>query len=163
MRRRKSPELSLPQRLLHRLLAARTGHGDFAAYHRRLKHVDANLECVCGRETTPTHFISCRRYANQMRKFRHGMNMNTFRKYLLGHDCFKNFKKFIQITGCFDSQISDSSSARREESNWLYARKIDGGLDLGVRNARLILILFLSLYLLFFLFYFFPFLLRFSY
>lgn len=64
MRRRKPPELTLSRRLLHRLIAARTGHGDFAAYHRRLKHVDAELECVCGQETTPTHFITCRRYAN---------------------------------------------------------------------------------------------------
>ncbi|POS87059.1 hypothetical protein EPUL_001776 [Erysiphe pulchra] len=30
MRRRKPPELSLPRRLLHGLIAARTGHGDFA-------------------------------------------------------------------------------------------------------------------------------------
>lgn len=64
MRRRKPPELNLPRRLLYHLLAARTGHGDFAAYHRRLTHLDANLECVCGQETTPTHFIRCRRYAH---------------------------------------------------------------------------------------------------
>ncbi|KAI0993628.1 hypothetical protein K3495_g14556, partial [Podosphaera aphanis] len=35
MRRRKPPELALPRRLLHHLLAARSGHGDFASYHRR--------------------------------------------------------------------------------------------------------------------------------
>ena len=116
MRRRKPPELSLPRQLLHKLLAARIGHGDFAAYHRRLKHGDANLECVCGRETTPTHFISCRQHTKQMRKFRNGMNIDTFRRHLLGHDCFKNFKEFARITGCFRGQISNLSSAGREVS-----------------------------------------------
>ncbi|POS87841.1 hypothetical protein EPUL_001568 [Erysiphe pulchra] len=97
MRRRKPPELSLPWRLLHKLLAARTGHGDFATYHRRLNNIDAILECVCGRETTLTHFIRYRRHANQMRKLQNGMNMGTFRRQLLGHDCCKNFKKFVRI------------------------------------------------------------------
>ncbi|POS86227.1 hypothetical protein EPUL_000399 [Erysiphe pulchra] len=84
MRRRKPPELALPRWLLHHLLAA-TGHGDFAAYHRRLNHAHANLECVCGWETTPTHFFRCRQHANQMRKLRNGMNMDTYRR----HDYFK--------------------------------------------------------------------------
>ncbi|KAI0996060.1 hypothetical protein K3495_g12121 [Podosphaera aphanis] len=63
MRRRKPPELTLSRRLLHRLKATRTGHGDFAAYHRRFKHLDAELKCVCGQEITPTYFIRYRRYA----------------------------------------------------------------------------------------------------
>ena len=116
MRRRKPPELALARRLLHRLIAARTGHGDFATYHRRFHHVDANLDCVCGRETTPTHFIRCRRYANQMRKLRNGMTIDTFRRILLGHNCFKKFSEFVRITGCFSDQISDLSSAVREGS-----------------------------------------------
>ncbi|RAL62915.1 hypothetical protein DID88_004756 [Monilinia fructigena] len=42
------PELRLPRTLLHRLLAARTAHGDFAQYHRRFGHTDAELNCLCG-------------------------------------------------------------------------------------------------------------------
>ena len=60
MRRRKPPELRLPRKLLHKLLAARTGHGDFAAYHRRFNHPDANLLCHCGQEKSPIHFLRCR-------------------------------------------------------------------------------------------------------
>lgn len=116
MRHKKPPELALPRRLLHRLLAARSGHGDFAAYHRRLKHIDANLECVCGQEITPTHFISCRRYGNKMRKLRNGKTMDDFRRQLLGYDCWKRFKDFVKITGCFDDLTTDSPSAGREES-----------------------------------------------
>ncbi|POS82955.1 hypothetical protein EPUL_005494 [Erysiphe pulchra] len=78
---------SVMVQFLHRLLAARTRHGDFAAYHRRLKHVDANLECVYGQETSPTHFICCRRHANQMRKLRKGMTMDNFRRQLIEHNC----------------------------------------------------------------------------
>ena len=54
MRRRKPPELAMPRRLLHRLIAARTGHGDFASHHRRFKHADACMNCACGLETSPT-------------------------------------------------------------------------------------------------------------
>ncbi|POS84336.1 hypothetical protein EPUL_004526 [Erysiphe pulchra] len=76
----KPPELTISRRLLHRLIAARTGHGDFAAYHRRLKNLDAELECVCGQEITPTHFIRCRRYVHKVRKLRNGMIIDDFRR-----------------------------------------------------------------------------------
>ncbi|KAI0994174.1 hypothetical protein K3495_g14007, partial [Podosphaera aphanis] len=55
-----SPELaSLDRRTLGLIIAARTGHGDFADYHRRFHHEDALLECTCGEEKTPDHFFFC--------------------------------------------------------------------------------------------------------
>lgn len=62
MGRRKPPELSLPQRLLYELNAARSRHGNFAAFYRRLHHDDATLECTWGKETNPIHFIWCPEY-----------------------------------------------------------------------------------------------------
>ncbi|KAI0990876.1 hypothetical protein K3495_g17311 [Podosphaera aphanis] len=59
MRRKKPPELALPRALYARLLAARTGHGDFAAYHRRWNHDTATILCVCGRETSVGHLVEC--------------------------------------------------------------------------------------------------------
>ncbi|OJD27482.1 hypothetical protein ACJ73_01121 [Blastomyces percursus] len=53
------PELALPRKHLGHLLAARTGHGDFAAYHQRWNHQDALLTCSCGRDKTPEHFFFC--------------------------------------------------------------------------------------------------------
>lgn len=53
------PELSLPRFALGRLLAARSGHGDFAAYHRHFGHEDAALYCACGAEKSPEHFLVC--------------------------------------------------------------------------------------------------------
>ena len=41
-------ELRLPCPLLGRILAARSGHGDFADYHERFKHDNAHLLCRCG-------------------------------------------------------------------------------------------------------------------
>ena len=54
------PELALPRHTLQRLIAIRTGHGDFAWYHRKFHHKDAKLECGCGMEKTPDHIVHCR-------------------------------------------------------------------------------------------------------
>ncbi|KAI1008046.1 hypothetical protein K3495_g197 [Podosphaera aphanis] len=70
MWRRKPPELALPRRLLLELIAARTGHGNFAAHHRRFNNLGATMECPCGEESTPTHFIHCRRHAHHVRRLR---------------------------------------------------------------------------------------------
>lgn len=52
--------LSAPRASLGRLLAARSGHGDFAEYHERFKHDDAECRCRCGLPTAALHFLSCR-------------------------------------------------------------------------------------------------------
>jgi Reverse transcriptase (RNA-dependent DNA polymerase)/Endonuclease-reverse transcriptase len=54
-------ELWLARSLLGRLLAARSGHGDFADYHERFNHEDAHLLCSCGSRKSPLHFFFCRR------------------------------------------------------------------------------------------------------
>jgi hypothetical protein len=54
-------ELRLSRSCLGRLLAARTGHGDFASYHERFNHQDACLLCSCGDRKTPLHFFFCRK------------------------------------------------------------------------------------------------------
>ncbi len=59
-RLRPSPELALPRAALARLLAARSGHGDFAAYHDRFNHMDAERRCRCGAFKKPDHFLHCR-------------------------------------------------------------------------------------------------------
>lgn len=57
---RPPPHLSWPRRILASFVQARTGHGDFAPYHRRFNHVDANLTCHrCGSDTNRLHSLSC--------------------------------------------------------------------------------------------------------
>ena len=51
--------------MLHRLLAARSGHGDFADYHKRFGHADASVKCSCGRQKSPSHIFYCRKLANR--------------------------------------------------------------------------------------------------
>jgi ribonuclease HI len=41
----KPPELNLPRFTLGKLYVSRLGHGDFAKYHERFKHVDAEGKC----------------------------------------------------------------------------------------------------------------------
>ena len=36
-------------------------HGDFAWYHQKFNHSDANLTCSCGRDKTPEHLALCRK------------------------------------------------------------------------------------------------------
>ncbi|CCU76238.1 TE1b-like protein [Blumeria hordei DH14] len=99
VRRRKPPELSLSRHLLRELIAARTGHGNFAAYHRRFNNLCAPMECSCGKETTPTHFIHCSRHAQHTRRLRKSMSHVEFIKKLLGPKCHESFKTFAQETG----------------------------------------------------------------
>ena len=51
------PELSLPRRLLGYLLAAWSGHRDFASYYFHFNHNDAWLKCRCGFDKSPKHFV----------------------------------------------------------------------------------------------------------
>lgn len=46
-------ELSLPRDSLGRLLAARSGHGDFATCCERFNHSEALLTCSCGQPKPP--------------------------------------------------------------------------------------------------------------
>ncbi|KAI0993029.1 hypothetical protein K3495_g15155 [Podosphaera aphanis] len=50
-------ELELPRSSLGRILATRTGHGDFADYHDRFRHPEANMNCLCGHRKSPFHFF----------------------------------------------------------------------------------------------------------
>ncbi|KJZ69395.1 hypothetical protein HIM_11211 [Hirsutella minnesotensis 3608] len=53
--------VGVPRERLHHLLAARSGHGDFAPYHERFHHPDALLQCSCGRRKAPDHIFYCRK------------------------------------------------------------------------------------------------------
>lgn len=56
-------ELELPRPILHRLLACRTGHGDFDRYHRIYNH-DNPRNCTCGGIKTTEHLFFAVRLRN---------------------------------------------------------------------------------------------------
>ncbi|KAI0994371.1 hypothetical protein K3495_g13811 [Podosphaera aphanis] len=122
MRRRRPPELHLSRRLLHGLLAARTGHGDFAAYYRRFHHEDANLKCDCGLENSPTHSFRCRKNAAQDVS---PQNLSNYRtdpvSWTCGCEAFLLSRFFIckHIVSCFveiQKPVQLFSKIRRQRS-----------------------------------------------
>ncbi|KAF6785197.1 reverse transcriptase domain protein [Colletotrichum sojae] len=54
-------ELALPRKILHHLLAARSGHGDYERYHQRFGHTEALLTCSCGETKEVDHLVYCQR------------------------------------------------------------------------------------------------------
>ena len=59
MRCKQPSELALPRWAYHRLIEARTGHEDYADYHRRFNHEHEYLKCICGQEKRPWKFSEC--------------------------------------------------------------------------------------------------------
>ncbi|KAF5250756.1 hypothetical protein FOXYS1_14851 [Fusarium oxysporum] len=87
------PELSLPRAALHHLLAARSLHGDFAAYHEKFDHVNARLVCSCGRRKAPDNIFYCRKVPPRCR-VRLTPSPNTAANLAMG----KDFTKFIDLS-----------------------------------------------------------------
>ena len=87
------PELSLPRAALHHLLAARSLHGDFAAYHERFDHVDARLVCSCGRRKAPDHIFYCRKIPP-----RHRMRLAPSPNAAVNLSIGKDFTKYIDLS-----------------------------------------------------------------
>ena len=54
------PEMALKRETLGWLIAARSGHGHFAAYHERFNHVEeTDLRCSCGVRRAQLHPFMC--------------------------------------------------------------------------------------------------------
>lgn len=106
-----NPELTLTRRMLHRLLAERTGHGDFAEYHRRFNHEDADTRCGCGEEKSQWHFISCRRAAG----WKHPRPPRDVGKIqnILGPRGWLLFKSLVEETGVYEKARGESLAAVR--------------------------------------------------
>ena len=96
-----STELRLPQKNLARLLAAQSGHGNFAAHHARFHHIEAKKRCRCGALTTPTHFYYCRHNRHKRlltSKQRHRL---TIREVLDTPEGAQAFSLWAEILGFF--------------------------------------------------------------
>ena len=53
------PELRLKREVQGWLIAARSGHGHFSAYHERFGHEETDTHCVCGQKQAQLHPFSC--------------------------------------------------------------------------------------------------------
>jgi hypothetical protein len=90
------PELELTRETLHRLLAARSGHRDFAEYHERFEHEDAVLECSCGKRKAPEHLLLCDEVRTRDRPRLVGSCRDKIRTLLAGLP--KKFANFVEKT-----------------------------------------------------------------
>lgn len=102
-------ELGLPRPTLHRLLALRTGHGDFEWYHNKFHHEDAELNCSCGGIKTPEHLVHCPRVVRYLAKWpfkprRPPRTQKEGEGYLMRLlQQPREFQKFLEITGFYRS------------------------------------------------------------
>jgi ribonuclease HI len=87
------PELSLPRAALHHLLAARSLHGDFAAYHEKFDHVNARLVCSCNRRKAPDHIFYCRKVPP-----RHRMRLAPSPNAAVNLATGRDFTKFTELS-----------------------------------------------------------------
>lgn len=53
------PELSLKREVQGWLIAARSGHGNFSAYHEKFGHEETDTHCRCGQKRAQLHPFSC--------------------------------------------------------------------------------------------------------
>jgi len=97
---KKLPELTLQRRQLGYLLAARTHHGDFADYHERFNHEDAEINCPCGRRKSPTHLFYCRKIPRSLRP-RLSPEPEAAIKGYLG----RSFKTYVKLADFYYSKI----------------------------------------------------------
>ena len=59
-RKKLAPQLSIKREVLGWLIAARSGHGHFAAYHQRFSHEEEeDWRCSCRNYRTPLHPFRC--------------------------------------------------------------------------------------------------------
>lgn len=98
------PELELPRRVLQRLLAARSGHGDFHWYHARFNHLDTQ-DCSCGQRKNPQHMVFCRKTVAKRDRWptiepEPASRLAYWRELVLNHHFFEIF---AQNTGFFDT------------------------------------------------------------
>lgn len=78
-----SNELCLQRSALSRIIASRTHHGDFAAYHTRFNHENAVNHCSCGRTKSPLHFYFCKK--SNLRKLTANLSSSEAIPWLLGN------------------------------------------------------------------------------
>jgi hypothetical protein len=110
-------ELKVPRTFLARLLAARTGHGDYADYHERFGHDDAEIICTCERRKHPVHIFYCRKVWPTVRPRLGPVLGETFMK-TMGPKHFKDYVKLVDNPDFFGSICSRGELATLESPSF---------------------------------------------
>ena len=91
----------LPRRTLHWLIAERSGHGDYEAYHLRFGHENTHSQCICGEKREAGHLAECRLTKEQMDKLQ---GKEDPLAYLLGPKGSEDFQALVESTGIYRGQ-----------------------------------------------------------
>ncbi|KAL5600985.1 uncharacterized protein BROUX77_005234 [Berkeleyomyces rouxiae] len=94
-------KLELPRRTLARLLAARSGHGDFKLYHEKYRHPGAALHCSCGRPKDPIHLFFCWKGRRRSKALSQAPIAKTIEETLTTRKGSENFAKFLRDSNFF--------------------------------------------------------------
>jgi ribonuclease HI len=96
-------EHKLPRWVLGRLIAARTGHGDFEAYHERFHHKTSLDMCSCGKRKSPIHFFFCPRARKRWKGWKApNASPSEMINWLLSTPSgAEEFSRFVQATSFF--------------------------------------------------------------
>jgi ribonuclease HI len=101
-----SKDLLLSRFTLGKLYASRTGHGDFAEYHRRFDHQDTIIEYACGRPKSPDHFFYCKLGRRATRRRWYPLTLPEVLSTTHGARCLN---RWLEETGYFRSLCSPYS------------------------------------------------------
>ncbi|KAK8076321.1 hypothetical protein PG994_003593 [Apiospora phragmitis] len=101
-------ELSLTRTTLHRLLAERSGHGDFDPYHWRFGHPERAKKCKCGADRTPGHAMNCPLVAAKLRENIPGNEDPA--KWILGEKGFRDFEWMVKTLNPYAAPDSDTAT-----------------------------------------------------
>lgn len=109
MKQKSPPELCLLRWAYHRLIASKTGHGDFSGYHERFKHLNADKKCMCGREKRPWHFSECRIALKRWRDIK--QEPPPTGRAMLAEGGWKEFYQYLTVTRCYSGTTTEREEA----------------------------------------------------
>ncbi|CAD6940903.1 unnamed protein product [Tilletia laevis] len=101
---RPSNALTLRRKDLGLLLQMRTGHGDFASYHERFHHLEAQTECICGERRTRFHPLRFPVFIKHQPLLQDEQTGRTYSKRdLLNTDAgIRAFLAFVKVSGAYE-------------------------------------------------------------
>ena len=111
------PELRLKREVQGWLIAARSGHGHFSAYHERFGHEETDIHCVCGQKRAQLHPFSCA----HARKHKPHLWCKKLQRQLAPEEVLgtpegvEAFAKWAPATGLFHRRYRAFGTAGEEE------------------------------------------------
>lgn len=98
---RSPPELNLPRHLVAHVYAARSEHGDFAAYHDRFKHTNSTNTCSCTALKSPRHVLKCSFISKHLPKVPRSSAGDPAQYFFGTYKGAKELVKWLQATKFF--------------------------------------------------------------